>query len=91
MRYLLVMIMSLMLAAPAFAANTTDAPAAPHAARKANGPAVEQQFFRQGGFAGVGVADDGKGAPALDFFCCCHKTLYLSIFCSWLSWEAHFL
>ena len=37
MRYLLVMIMSLMLAAPAFAANTTDAPAAPHAARKAKG------------------------------------------------------
>ena len=37
MRYLLVMLMSLMLAAPAFAANTADAPAAPHAARKAKG------------------------------------------------------
>ncbi len=35
MRYLLIMLMSLMLAAPAYAASTTDAPAAPHAARKA--------------------------------------------------------
>ena len=36
MRYLLIMIMSLMLAAPAYAAGTADAPAAP-AAHKAKG------------------------------------------------------
>ena len=33
-----------------------------------NGPAVEQEFLGQGGLAGVRVADDGKGAPAIDFF-----------------------
>ena len=37
MRYLLIMLMSLMLAAPAYAAGTTDAPAAPAATRKAKG------------------------------------------------------
>ena len=37
MRYLLIMLMSLMLAAPAYAAATADAPAAPQAARKAKG------------------------------------------------------
>ena len=37
MRYLLIMLMSLMLAAPAYAAGTADAPAAPQAARKAKG------------------------------------------------------
>ena len=39
MRYLLIMLMSLMLAAPAYAAGTADAPAAPAAptARKAKG------------------------------------------------------
>ena len=31
-----------------------------------DGSAVEQELFRQGGLAGVGVADDGEGAPALD-------------------------
>lgn len=35
MRYLLIMLMSLMLAAPAYAAGTADAPAAPATARKA--------------------------------------------------------
>ena len=34
MRYLLILVMSLMLAAPAVAATTTDAPAAPKAAHK---------------------------------------------------------
>ena len=33
-----------------------------------NGPAVEQELFGQGGLAGVRVADDGKGTPAIDFF-----------------------
>ena len=32
-----------------------------------DGPAVEQELFRQGGLAGVGVGDDGKRPPALDF------------------------
>ena len=33
-----------------------------------DGPAVEQEFLGQGGLAGVRVADDGKGTPAIDFF-----------------------
>ena len=33
-----------------------------------NGPAVEQEFFCQGGFTGVGVGDDGEGPAAADFF-----------------------
>lgn len=37
MRYLLIMIMSLMLAAPAFAVSAADAPATPHVSRKAKG------------------------------------------------------
>ena len=37
MRYLLIMLMSLMLAAPAYAAGTADAPATPAAAPKAKG------------------------------------------------------
>ena len=37
MRYLLIMLMSLMLAAPAYAAGTADAPATPAAAAKAKG------------------------------------------------------
>ena len=37
MRYLLIMLMSLMLAAPAYAAGTDEAPAAPHPTRKAKG------------------------------------------------------
>ena len=37
MRYLLIMLMSLMLAATAYAAGTADAPAAPQAAHKAKG------------------------------------------------------
>ena len=32
-----------------------------------NGPAVEQEFFRQRGLARVRMADDGKGAAAIDF------------------------
>ena len=32
-----------------------------------DGPAVEQEFFRQGGLARVGVGDDGEGAAAFDF------------------------
>ena len=32
-----------------------------------DGPAVEQQFFSQGGFARVGVGNDGEGAPPPDF------------------------
>ena len=37
MRYLLILLMSLMLAAPAYAAGTADAPATPAAAAKAKG------------------------------------------------------
>ena len=37
MRYLLIMLMSLMLAAPAYAADAADAPATPTTARKAKG------------------------------------------------------
>ena len=37
MRYLLIMLMSLMLAAPAYAAGTDEAPAAPQTTRKAKG------------------------------------------------------
>ena len=33
-----------------------------------NGPAIEQEFFCQGGFTGVGMGDDGKGPAAADFF-----------------------
>ena len=33
-----------------------------------NGAAVEQEFFRQGRFTGVGVGDDCKGAPPGDLF-----------------------
>ena len=33
-----------------------------------NGPAVEQEFFRQSGFTGVGMGNDGKGPAAADFF-----------------------
>jgi hypothetical protein len=32
-----------------------------------DGSAVEQEFFRQGGLARVGVGDDGEGAAAFDF------------------------
>ena len=32
-----------------------------------NGPAKEQQFFRQGGFPGVGMADDPEIAAAVHF------------------------
>src|SRR5699024_9535621 len=31
-----------------------------------DGSAIEQEFFGQGGFAGVGVADDGKGTAPGD-------------------------
>ena len=33
-----------------------------------DGAAVEQEFFGQGGFTGVGVRNDGKGTPPADFF-----------------------
>ena len=33
-----------------------------------DGTAVEQKFFGQGGFTGVGVRNDGKGTPPADFF-----------------------
>ena len=33
-----------------------------------DGTAVEQEFFGQGGFTGVGVRNDGKGTPPADFF-----------------------
>ena len=33
-----------------------------------DGAAVEQEFFRQGGFTGVGVRNNGKGPAAADFF-----------------------
>ena len=32
-----------------------------------DGPAVEQELFRQSGLTGVRVGDDGEGAPAVDF------------------------
>ena len=37
-------------------------------ARLRDGPAVEQEFFCQGGFTGVGVRDDRKGSAPGDFF-----------------------
>ena len=33
-----------------------------------DGASVQEEFFRQGGFTGVGVRDDGKGPAAADFF-----------------------
>ena len=36
-------------------------------ARLGDGPAVEQELFREGGFARVGVGDDGEGSPPGDF------------------------
>ncbi len=30
-------------------------------------PAEQEQFFGQRGLAGIGMADDGKGAPVTDF------------------------
>ena len=41
-------------------------PAGFHAAGLADGAAVKQELFGEGGFARVGVADDGKGTPAGD-------------------------
>ena len=37
-------------------------------ARLRDGPAVEQKFFRQRGFAGVRVRDDRKRPAAADLF-----------------------
>ena len=31
-----------------------------------DGPAVEQELFRQGGLTGVGVGDDGEGSSSFD-------------------------
>ena len=31
-----------------------------------DGPAVEQELFREGGFARVGMGDDGEGSPPGD-------------------------
>ena len=36
-------------------------------ARLGDGPAVEEELFREGGFARVGVGDDGEGSPPGDF------------------------
>ena len=33
-----------------------------------NGTAEEEEFFREGGFPGVGVADDAEGSSPADFF-----------------------
>ena len=45
-----------------------------------NGSAVEQEFFRQSGFTGIGVGDDGKRPPPGDFFLQGgHKTCLLVI------------
>ena len=33
-----------------------------------NGPAVEEEFFRQGGFARIRVGDDGEGPSSCNFF-----------------------
>ncbi len=38
-----------------------------HAAGELNGAAVEQEFFGEGGFSGVGMRDDGKGPASRDF------------------------
>ena len=32
-----------------------------------DGTAVEQEFFRQSGFTGIGVGNDGKGTAPADF------------------------
>src|SRR5690606_30742376 len=39
-----------------------------HAPGEVDGAAVEQELLRQRRLPRVGVTDDGKGAPALDFF-----------------------
>ena len=41
--------------------------ARPHLARLLDGPAEEEELLGDGGLAGVRVADDGKGAAAVDF------------------------
>ena len=57
--------------------------------RLGDGSAVEQEFFRQGGFACVGMGDDRKCPPAGDFFfqsshilppCCSRGPIYHSFF-----------
>ncbi len=37
-----------------------------------DGAAEQQQFFRKGGFARVGVGDDGEGPPPGYLFLLCH-------------------
>ena len=32
-----------------------------------NGPAIEEELLGEGGLTGVGVGDDGKRSPAVDF------------------------
>ncbi len=49
-------------------------------ARLGNGTAVKQEFLGQGGFTGVGMGDDGKGAPPGNFFDLIHSFLLLSSF-----------
>jgi hypothetical protein len=36
-------------------------------ARFANSTAIQQDFFGQSGFSGIGVRDDGKRAPTSNF------------------------
>ena len=51
------------------------------AARLLNGPTVQQQLFGEGGFTGVGVADDGKRPPRLDFLPHgCHEGWFTPLF-----------
>src|SRR5258706_5964652 len=41
-------------------------------ARELHGAAVQEELFRERGFARVRVRDDGERAPPLDFFCDVH-------------------
>ncbi len=46
--------------------------AAFHRPGQMDGSAVQEQFFGQGGFAGVGVGYDGEGATRADLIRCFH-------------------
>jgi hypothetical protein len=37
--------------------------------------AKQQELFREGGFTGVGVTDNGERPPFADLFCVFHKGL----------------
>jgi hypothetical protein len=42
--------------------------AAFYSSGEVDGASVEEKFLGEGGFAGIGVGDDGKGSSFFDFF-----------------------